>query len=152
MPVDEYTPTVENVGALLRARTKSMGDQELGTFTEETRPTDSQVSELIRQATGRISLLVGDDVPVALQQEVKDAAVLGTALLIELSYFPEQVASGTSAYDEYKELYDELIGTRADPGSLVLAVLAALDDGTVDAADSLPATRSNFPPATPLVW
>jgi hypothetical protein len=34
-------------------------------------------------------------------------AALYTAMLVELSYFPNQIGSDRSPYEKYKELYDE---------------------------------------------
>jgi hypothetical protein len=41
-----------------------------------------------------------------LQDAARRVAAIGTALLVELSYFPEQTATGRSPYDQLKELYD----------------------------------------------
>jgi len=152
MPVSEYTPGIDDVGDLLRARTFTTGGQELGTFTEETRPTDQQVLGIIEKAAGTVFLSIGDDIPAALFSEAKHAVTLLTAMMIELSFYPEQVAAQKSAYAEYKELYEELIGTREEPGSLVLAVINAAEDGTVDVVTHLPKPTGTFPPTKELIW
>src|SRR5262245_40111665 len=93
---DDY-PTVEDVGDLLRARTQDSHDDELGTFTDDTRPTEEAVERMILQcgtvvftATGRL-----DNLTCSQADSVREAAkhwiALLTAMLIELSYFPEQV-------------------------------------------------------------
>jgi hypothetical protein len=39
MPASDYTPTLEQVAALIRARTRDSGGQETGTFSADTEPT-----------------------------------------------------------------------------------------------------------------
>lgn len=101
-----FYPLVSDVGAILRARTKSATGAELGTFTAETRPTYDQTVRLIASASKDVLNAVDDDIPVRLYNDAQDVIALGAALLVELSYFPEQVASGRSPYDQLKELYD----------------------------------------------
>ena len=56
----DWAPSVEDVGALLRARTiKSETGEELGTFTDETRPTSTAVVSLIDAATDDVVSAVG---------------------------------------------------------------------------------------------
>lgn len=101
-----WAPTVEDAGRLLRARTKDSNGTEIGTFNANTRPTGTAVQLLIAQAIGDVRALLGSTVPVAVEGAAKFAATLRTAMLIELSYFPEQVRGDHSAYSEYKALYD----------------------------------------------
>lgn len=122
MPVSEYTPTVASVAAILRARTKTRGGKEAGTFNpasavgtaDETRPTEEQVILEISNSLGHISGIIGADIDERFQDSASRAAALRTALLIELSYFPEQVATGRSPYVQLKELYDEEWATLLD--------------------------------------
>jgi hypothetical protein len=116
VPVTDYTPDVNAVAAYLRARTKTAGGQEAGTFnpvsavgtSAETRPTAEQASQEIANALGDISAIIGTDLPDPKYFEPASRVVaLRAALLIELSYFPEQVATGRSPYAQLKELYDE---------------------------------------------
>lgn len=115
----EDYPTVDEVGAILRARTQDDHDDELGTFTPDTRPTDTEVEKLIVRAgtvvygaTGRL-----DDLQCFLAQQVREQAkhwiAFMTAMLVELSYFPEQVRSDRSAFQYYKDIWDdEVVGFR----------------------------------------
>jgi hypothetical protein len=111
---DDY-PTLDDVGAILRARTQDDHDDELGTFTDDTRPTADEVNKLIAQAglpvytaTGRL-----DDLTCSMKDQVQESAkywvAMLTAMLIELTYFPEQVRSDRSAYAFYKEMWDDEI-------------------------------------------
>lgn len=72
-----------------------------------TRPTAEGASELIVNAVDDVSGVVGVDVPVAQQPLAKKVVALRAAMLIELSYFTEQVNSGRSSYPQLKTLYDE---------------------------------------------
>lgn len=113
MATPDYLPDADAVGALLRARTKRAGTgEELGTFTHETRPTASQVEELIRQAGADLELrlsgiaLCSED----LIEEARVVTALGAALAVELSYFPEQVASENSPYAALERRYEDKQG------------------------------------------
>jgi len=106
-------PTVEEVGAILRARTQDQNDQELGTFTSDTRPTDVEAERMIRQAgnvvygaTGSPDALVCDTAD-QLKEQIGYWISLLAAMLIELSYFPEQIGEERSAFEHYKELWDD---------------------------------------------
>lgn len=109
---DDY-PTVADVGAILRARTQDSHDDELGTFNDDTRPTEAEVEKLIQQAglpvytaTGRL-----DELTCSMKDQVQSSAKywvsLLAAMLVELSYFPEQVRSDRSAYIFYREMWDD---------------------------------------------
>lgn len=111
MPLPDWAPTVADVGALLRSRTKDTNGNELGTFTADTRPTDGQVTAIIATVAGDVETLAADaalpETPLVLYGSAKQLAVLATAMQVELSYFPEQVAQGRSPYDQLKALYDD---------------------------------------------
>ena len=94
-PMD-ITPSVADVGALLRARTKDINGDEVGTFNDDTRPTSAQVITLIDEAVGDITTRMGPSPPLELAGAGKSAAAMLTACLIELSYYPEQVCSDRS--------------------------------------------------------
>lgn len=148
----QVIPTVADVGALLRARTKTPGGGEAGTFNQQTRPTDEQVASLIRKAVGTVSLTVGDVVPASLIDEVKEVTSIRAAMLVELSYFPEAVASDRSPYAQLKDLWDEAVGDDPDnPGWLVLAARRSADDGVMT-IDQPGKAQWKFPPSRPLVW
>lgn len=105
----EFYPLVSDVGSLLRSRTKDTNAVELGTFTNDTRPTAEQVRVLIDQAVQHVIGKVDSDLPAAVFDEAKAVITLLSAMLVELSFFPEQIPTGRSAYDRYKELYDEAL-------------------------------------------
>lgn len=127
MPTSDYTPEVSAVGTLLNLRTKDGNGNVVGTFQDKqgddeataTRPTATQVTELIAQAVGSVASRVGStipdapDDPDAYRNAAKSLVALRAAMLVELIYFPEQVRSDRSAYSEYKDLYDEGLETLA---------------------------------------
>jgi hypothetical protein len=101
----DWAPSPSDVGAVLRSRTKDTNGNELGTFTNDTRPTDSQVIELIETTVSDLSSDVGS-VPDELQDAARRLSAIGAAMLVELSYFSEQIVTDRSPYDRLKELYD----------------------------------------------
>lgn len=140
MPVSEYRPGVEEVGAILRARTVDTSGAETGTFTPLTRPTDEQVAHLIEGALRTVSGLAGEDLPAGVREQAMNVVALRTALMIELTYFPEQVPTGRSPYDRLKELFDE---------ELKALIQAAQQAGGGDEAGSVDDTKVpvfGFPP------
>jgi len=104
-------PTVQDVARLLRARTKDSRGAELGTFTLDTRPTDMAVADLIIMAEGDLLAQTGSYLSEQQAAAVESMITLRTAMFVELSYFPEQVNSDRSAYQEYKRLYDDSLAS-----------------------------------------
>lgn len=121
MPVSDYTPTVADIGAILRARTKTASGSEAGTFNpanadagDQTRPNAEQVTSLIEDVVADVQAEFGVDIPDAegddpdlYRKSVRRFGALGVAMLVELTYFPEQVATGRSPYAQLKQLYDD---------------------------------------------
>lgn len=120
MPVSDYKPVVADVGAWLRARTKTRGGSEAGTFNpaiapdrDRTRPTSEEVQTLINDQFPTLAAVFGEvpdspdpNNPNAYREAVAKLASLGVALEVELTYFPEQVATGRSPYPQLLDLYD----------------------------------------------
>lgn len=108
-PVDPAAlrPSVEDVARLIRARTKDDVGDEVGTFTEDTRPTADQVEDHITTALA----LVGTRLPpperldAVFGSAVAALVAYRAALQIEKSYFPEQVRSDRSAYEQLRQEY-----------------------------------------------
>lgn len=115
MPSSDWAPTVAGVGALLRSRTKqAVTGVELGYFANpdengqgSTRPTADEVTNLIDQATGDVVDVVGADIPAPFWDRARFLVQLGAALLVELTYFPEQVANNRSTYPQLLALYTD---------------------------------------------
>lgn len=114
-------PGVQDVAGLLRARTKILGGKEAGTFNHQTRPTSTEVEGLIDDAVDEVLGKVQPIDPTlppgsgynapgsAYERRVRGAVRLYAALLVELSYYPEQVKSGQSAASTYQQLFTSRI-------------------------------------------
>ena len=105
-----YLPTLADIGAIMRARTKTVNGDEIGTFNDETRPTGEEVNRIILQAANDVTAPIDTDIPVTAYRWATQAIIYRAAKLIEISYFPEQIATGRSPYPEYNALFDEAIG------------------------------------------
>ena len=108
-------PTVDEVALLLRARTKDQYGNEVGTFDDDTRPTADQVEEHIDAAAPLVWMRLPpiDTLPSELVPAVASLVAYRAALRVEKAFFPEQVRSDRSAYDqllaEYVSDLDALI-------------------------------------------
>jgi CheY-like chemotaxis protein len=109
---DINSPTVDEIGALLRARTQNGDDNEIGTFTSDTRPTDDQVQSIIMMAQSVVVGAVGDlDALVCgtadqVRTQARFMMALLASMLVELSYFPGQIETGNSPYPHYRDMFD----------------------------------------------
>lgn len=83
-----------------------MNGTEVGTFTAQTRPTDEQVNGLIVTASNDVAAAIVVEIPEALWPAAQSVASYRAAMLVELSYFPEQVAAGRSPYEHIRDLYN----------------------------------------------
>jgi len=117
-PVDPLTipwrPMVDDVAALVRARTKNASGQETGTFTSETRPTDAEVEQLITNGCAKVASVTGWVLPADAQEEGRHLAALYAACEVELSYWPDQLGTGRSSFDQLWQLYQYDIDRFAD--------------------------------------
>lgn len=119
---DPRLPTVDDVAAIIRARTQDSHDDEIGTFNDDTRPTGVEVEKLIDNAAGVVYSRLGDMsdemlvCPTAddLQDQARYMVSMLAAMLVELSYFPEQIEANRSAFEHYKELWDDQMTTLID--------------------------------------
>lgn len=110
-PSFTYLPNQDEVGILIRARTYDVNGNELGTFSQDTTPTDIQVARLIDVAASDVAIEVGTSFHDNADQEfaARRAVALRAAMLVELSYFQEQVNSDQSAYPQLAEMYADVI-------------------------------------------
>jgi hypothetical protein len=102
---DPLRPSVDDVAALLRARTKTLEGREVGTFTDETRPTDVEVETHIDAAIGLVSVRFPAVLNERWQSSFRSLVAYRAALRIEKSYFPEQIRTDRSPYDELRQEY-----------------------------------------------
>lgn len=102
--------TPDTVAVILRARTQSTEGRELGLWTEDTRPTVLQVEATIDFAHQVVAMQVGWECPEPCLEAYGIAVALEAACLIEKSYFPEQIESRRSAYEELRAESDSMRG------------------------------------------
>jgi len=101
-----YLPTLADIGALMHARTLDTMGNEIGTFTDATRPTGEEVNRLILQAADDVMAGFDVDIPQGAYRYAKQAIIYRTAMLIELGYWPEQINTGRSPYPQYAAMFD----------------------------------------------
>lgn len=100
-------PTVTEVAAYVRARTKVAGGKELGTFTETTRPTFDEVELLIGQALDHVSMSTGGEpCNERLTRSMRSVIALYAAILVEVSYFPESSSNQSSSAVRLEALFN----------------------------------------------
>lgn len=139
MPITDWEPTLDRVGALLRTRTKDTNGNELGTFTAATKPTDAEAQELLDQAVADLAAVIGEDIPAGAFTQAEGIAAIAGACLIELSFFPEQINTGRSPYNQLKDMYDDRLKT--------LVKLIQVSGGTTPNEPGVPmAPVASFPP------
>jgi hypothetical protein len=103
-----FSPTVEEVAALIWARTKIPGGGMAGTFTEQTRPTKAEAESIIAQAVDHVAAAIGGEpCNEQLIQSATAAASMLAAILIEASYWPEQAEARGSTAARLESLYDK---------------------------------------------
>ncbi len=145
-----WKPAVEEVAALLRARTKDDRGEELGTFTETTRPTQVQVEFYINIATGLMVACTGDWLPESLWQFSRYVIATRAAMDIERAYWPEQQDPEDGVYNRLKLEYDKMSASLCE-----LAGPYRPDDAPgSDGAAALPIYYFGDVPtcSTPQVW
>jgi hypothetical protein len=114
MPVEDYTPTVSDVGAIDIARTVDDVGTETGTFSDPdtqgkgaTRPTQTQCEILIQRSLQDVAPFLGTDIPEGMFDDASNLVALRTAMWVELTYYAAEVAQNRSPYPEYKALFEQ---------------------------------------------
>lgn len=130
-------PTPDEVAAQLLARTRAPGsipsafdDDEAGTFTDQTRPTATQVQSLIDSAYDLTLPRLGI-VPAALEDMARAIITLRAAAIVERTFWSESASQGegTVYADLMKEYeaaltdYDKVFGGGVDTSLRVVSVL-----------------------------
>jgi hypothetical protein len=100
----QIRPALEDVANLIAAYTTSMGN-ELGTFTADTRPTDTEVDALIDVAVSDLHSRINVPIPGDKAAEARNLVALQTATLIQTSRFPDNLDTDRSAYSQYSTMY-----------------------------------------------
>jgi hypothetical protein len=102
-----YAPTLDEVAALVPSRAKGQYGRAT-TFDETTQPTGDQVQTIIDRSASKVFSKVGDP-PDALLEDAKEIVALRAAMLVELTYFGDQIRADRSPYGELKALYEEAV-------------------------------------------
>lgn len=137
MPATDYRPVLQQVGNITLQRTRDEYGAVTGTFSDKSTPTKTQVEDLIDKALDKVAMKIGNDIPSILWDTASELVALRTAMLIETTYFAEQITEGRSPYRILKEQFDEDI---ADLQLSITAVEAGDDIGMGDQ----PMTRPRF--------
>jgi hypothetical protein len=109
MPSSDYKPSIAEIGARMYARTLNKDGQRTGTFTATTLPTATDVDALLEDALATVEAAVGADLDGDFLKSARTCVIYNTAMLIELSYFPESTESGDSAYKAYEQRYEDTL-------------------------------------------
>lgn len=105
VPASWY-PTVDTVGAILRARTKDSAGAEVGTFNTDTRPTAAEVDLYLQMAAASLWWCAGPWLPNTLWATSNYLIAIRAAMHVELSYWPEQIETDQSPYKELRLLFE----------------------------------------------
>lgn len=107
--MQQWAPSVQDVANILRARTVNANGLETGTFSASTRPSDSEVEGIIGNAYNDVLDAIGQTsvVPANLANSVTSLIAIGAAMMVEISYYPEQVGTGRSPYAALSKQYDD---------------------------------------------
>ena len=104
---DALAPSVDDIANLERTRTVDSGGDEQTTFTDDTRPSASDVQALIAEAVPIVLAQLQPTFPPDYYGQVSHAIALYTAILIEGSFFREQLNEGAVAL--WRSLYTTAI-------------------------------------------
>lgn len=149
MPLDPSTirPTVAEVGALVRKRTRLPGGTEVGTFDHRTRPTASEVEPLIAKAARHVSINIGErfeDWTPGLLETAKDAVASFAALYVEQSYYGEGSSPDNGDADQLGRIARETLAALLRDGGRgrLLRSVGMVDPGYLE-------RRAGFDPDDP---
>jgi hypothetical protein len=106
MPVSDYTPTVQDIAQMLRARTRNQAGDLVRDFTDDTLPTAEDVTGLINSAIDDVSGAIGADIPDEFFDTAKVLVVYLASANVELSYWPDQASATNSMYDKLMARYN----------------------------------------------
>jgi len=91
----------------MRSRTRDSDGNVVGDFTTITSPTVDVVSDIVGQAADEVSIVIGETIPTRLFRAAESLVALRAAMLVELSYWPEQLSHDASPYNAYASQYKD---------------------------------------------
>lgn len=116
MPTDAFTPTVDDLGQFMRARTKTRYGATVGTFNDSTPVTAEQAQGLIQEAVDEIALAVGSDLPAGPESDpdlfsrgARAAVLLLASMNVEITLAPEQISDPRSPYAALERRFNALL-------------------------------------------
>jgi hypothetical protein len=142
-------PSVDDVALLIRARTKDSSGNEVGTFDDDTRPTETQVESQIDKSVALILIRLPpvEQLPPELVPAISAVVALEAACKIEKSYYPEQVRTDRSAHAQlYAEFLADLEALVLKAEQTVAGVYGASKIGMI------PVESWTMMPQTSIVW
>lgn len=152
MAAPDWAPTPDQVAALLRAYTRGAESAsedvpagEVGSFTDQTRPSVRQVEEIIALACGEVTGMFGGRQPCTddLRDSARTAALYRACQLVCVSYFPESTRGDGNAFDALGRLYDP--ASRGVAAGVAARCPLDPDDPSDDGGSLAPAGRGRDP-------
>lgn len=140
--IPAWTPAASVVVLYIPNRTQPPdgSGEALGQFTDQTRPTLTQVNQLCAIVARQVEAACGITLPADLTDSASDVAALGAAARVEMSYYRDT----DSRYAELDAQYEQ------DLKMLVEAVIARRDNvsipGDGDTPELPPSPLGTFPP------
>jgi hypothetical protein len=122
-----FRPTVDEVAGILSARTYDTGGdglaggEQLGEFTEDTRPTAEQVEGRITKACTDVERATGS-IPGEMIGDTRPIAAMRAASEVERSWEPEETEAGRTIYQTLRMTFESDLATLV--GNLRLWTLA----------------------------
>lgn len=140
-----WTPSVQDVANYITSRTKDTSGNEVGTFSADTRPNEDQVADKISIAVNDVwseigdlpAVVNGDEQTTRLNNAAKNITAIRAAMLVELSYFADQVSTQRSVYPQLREMYSGNPGAPGGLARLVSAVEEYNSDASVGAGNDV---------------
>lgn len=137
-----WSPSVLQVARKILSRTRDQYGNMVGTFSNITTPTDTQVAAIVGDVQTEIADVVGDDLPEPLWNDAQNVVALRAAMQIETDFYSEQMASNRSAYPMLEKQYADALA------KLQNAVETYGDDGSVDSSSPGRVPSYSFPEPT----
>lgn len=137
----DWAPTPDRVAAMMRSRTQaaatisSPSGDEVGAFTASTRPTLSEVTELICSACDELGALFAGRSPCTAQlaRAAGTAAAYRVCMSIEAGYHAEVSRGEGSAFEAWSRMWDRASASVAE----AITATCPLDDVPGDDGGSL---------------
>jgi hypothetical protein len=126
----------------LQSRTRNKFGVMQKTFNANTTPTDEDVTRIIAIAGNKVADEIGDQVVEVVVDDAQALVAIRAAMIIETSFFSEQIASQRSPYTQLSEEYERELPR------LLNAVQSAQEDGEINLAQVGNRASYSFPDAS----